>query len=161
MCIRDRSNYGVHHLDELEAHIKELEAERGGPGKGGVLSVGQWEVHPRCPRTDIVAWCRARNVVVEAYAPIVRGERFGEPALKKLAEKYGKSEAQVLIRWSLQKGYVPQPKSVRAERIRENAEVYDFELSQEEVKGLETEEYKPVCWDPTTSGLDNYSGQEV
>ncbi|KAA8628417.1 hypothetical protein SMACR_07861 [Sordaria macrospora] len=155
------SNYGVHHLDELEQHIKQLEAERSGPGKGGVISVGQWEVHPWCARSDIVEWCRKRNVVVEAYAPIVRGERFGEPDLKKLAEKYGKTEAQVLVRWSLQKGYVPLPKSVRAERIEENADVYDFELNEEEVKGLETKEYSPVCWDPTTSELDNYSGQEV
>ncbi|KAK3505534.1 NADP-dependent oxidoreductase domain-containing protein [Neurospora crassa] len=155
------SNYGIHHLDELEQHIKELEQERGGSGKGGVLSVGQWEVHPWCPRQDIVEWCRKRNVVVEAYAPIVRGERFGEPGLKSLAEKYGKTEAQVLVRWSLQKGYVPLPKSVKAERIKENADVYDFELSEEEVKALETDEYSPVCWDPTTSELDNYSGQEV
>ncbi|KAK3952253.1 NADP-dependent oxidoreductase domain-containing protein [Pseudoneurospora amorphoporcata] len=156
------SNYGVHHLDELEQHIKELEAERGGgPGKGGVISVGQWEIHPWCPRKDIVEWCRKRNVVVEAYSPMVQGKRFGEPALKKLAEKYGKTEAQVLVRWSLQKGYVPLPKSVRAEKIKENAEVYDFELEEEDVKGLETEEYSPVCWDPTTSELDNYTGQEV
>ncbi|KAK1773161.1 NADP-dependent oxidoreductase domain-containing protein [Copromyces sp. CBS 386.78] len=155
------SNYGVHHLDELEQHIKELEAERGGPGKGGVLSVGQWEIHPWCPRKDIVEWCRKRNVVVEAYSPMVQGKRFGEPGLKKLAEKYGKTEAQVLVRWSLQKGYVPLPKSVRAEKIKENAEVYGFELEEEDVKGLETEEYSPVCWDPTTSELDNYTGQEV
>lgn len=103
------SNYGVHHLDELETHIQELEAERGGKGKGGVLSVGQWEIHPWCAREDIAAWCRARNVGIEAYSPLVRGERWGEPVLKKLADKYGVSEAQVLIRWSLQKGYIPLP----------------------------------------------------
>lgn len=101
------SNYGVHHLDELEAYMRELEAER--PGSGGVLSVGQWEVHPWCAREDVAAWCRARGVVVEAYSPLVRGERWGEPVLKRLAEKYGVSEAQVLLRWSLQKGYVPLP----------------------------------------------------
>lgn len=103
------SNYGVHHLDELEAHIKELETERGGKGKGGVLSVGQWEIHPWCAREDIAAWCAKRGVAVEAYSPLVRGERWGEPVLKKLAGKYGVSEAQVLVRWSLQKGYIPLP----------------------------------------------------
>ena len=60
------SNYGVHHLDELETHIKELEAERGGAGKGGVISVGQWEVHPWLTRPDIVKWCNDRNIAVEA-----------------------------------------------------------------------------------------------
>ncbi|KAL2015662.1 hypothetical protein VTK56DRAFT_5040 [Thermocarpiscus australiensis] len=147
------SNYGVHHLDELEKHIAELEAERGGKGKGGVISVGQWEIHPWCPRKDIIAWCTKRGIAVEAYSPLVRGERWGEPALKKLAEKYGKSEAQILIRWSLQKGLVPLPKSVTSERIRSNTQVYDFELTPEEVAELEADVYSPVCWDPTTSSL--------
>lgn len=149
------SNYGVHHLDELEQHIKELEEERGGKGKGGVLSVGQWEIHPWLARNDIVEWAKKRNVAIEAYSPLVRGERWGEPVLKKLAEMYGKTEAQVLIRWSLEKGYVPLPKSVTPERIQQNADVYDFSLTPEEVKELETTEYKPVCWDPTVTPLDN------
>lgn len=169
------SNYGVPHLDELEAYMRELEAER--PGSGGVLSVGQWEVHPWCAREDVAAWCRARGVVVEAYSPLVRGERWGEPVLKRLAEKYGVSEAQVLLRWSLQKGYVPLPstfptslprvgnlmmliltmpaESVTPARIKENADVFGFELTPEEVAELQTTEYKPVCWDPVITPLDN------
>ncbi|KAJ9150769.1 2,5-diketo-D-gluconic acid reductase A [Pleurostoma richardsiae] len=149
------SNYGVHHLDELEKHIAELEAERGGKGKGGVLSVGQWEIHPWCAREDIAEWCRKRNVAVEAYSPLVRGERWGEASLKSLADKYGVSEAQVLVRWSLQKGYIPLPKSVTPERIRSNADVYGFTLTEEEVKNLQSTEYAPVCWDPNTSSLDD------
>lgn len=58
------SNYGVHHLNELEEYIKELESENG-KGRGGVLSVGQWELHPWLERPDIVEWCRQRNVVLE------------------------------------------------------------------------------------------------
>jgi diketogulonate reductase-like aldo/keto reductase len=148
------SNYGVHHLDELEQHIAELEAERGGKGKGGVISVGQWEIHPWCPRNDIVEWCAKRGIAVEAYSPLVQGKRWGEPVTKKLAEKYGKSEAQILIRWSLQRGLVPLPKTVTSERIKSNADIYDFELMPEEVAEVETKEYSPVCWDPVTSGLD-------
>jgi diketogulonate reductase-like aldo/keto reductase len=147
------SNYGVQHLDELERHIKELEQERG-QGKGGVLSVGQWEIHPWCPRNDIVEWCRKRNVAVEAYSPLVRGKRWGEKKVVELAEKYGVTEAQVLLRWSLQKGYIPLPKSVTNERIVANTKLYGFELTADEVAGLETTEYTPVCWDPTVEPLD-------
>jgi diketogulonate reductase-like aldo/keto reductase len=149
------SNYGVHHLDELKQHIAELEKERGGQGKGGVVSVGQWEIHPWCAREDIVAWCKDNGVVVEAYSPLVRGKRWGDKTLAALAKKYSKSEAQVLVRWSLQKGYVPLPKSVTPERIRQNAQVYDFALTPEEVKQLQTDEYAPVCWDPNVTGLEN------
>lgn len=98
------SNYGVHHLDELESYIKELE-EVNGKGKGGEISVGQWELHPWLTRPDIVEWCQKRGVVIEAYCPIVRGQRFNEPILEPLVKKYGKTAAQVLIRWSLQKVY--------------------------------------------------------
>ncbi|KAH6603655.1 hypothetical protein Trco_008430 [Trichoderma cornu-damae] len=150
------SNYGVHHLDELEAYIKELESERG-PGKGGIISVGQWEVHPWLPRDDIVQWCRARNIVVQAYSPIVRGERWGEAKVVAIADKYGKTEAQVLLRWSLQKGFVPLIKSVTPSRIAENADLYDFELTEDEVKELTTTEYSPCAWDPTVEPLDNAS----
>ena len=89
------SNYGIHHLDELEAYIGQLEAERGGKGKGGLLSVGQWEVHPWLTRPDIVRWCRERGVAVEAYSPIVRGERLAEPKVQALADKHGKTPAQI------------------------------------------------------------------
>ncbi|KAI1029963.1 hypothetical protein LB503_008061 [Fusarium chuoi] len=147
------SNYGVHHLEELEAYIKELDAELG-PGKGGVISVGQWEVHPWLTRPDIVKWCQDRNIAVEAYCPIVRGERFDDPKVKALADKYGKSPAQVLLRWSLQRGYVPLVKSVTPSRILENAQLFDFELTEEEVKDLATDEYSPCAWDPTREPLE-------
>ncbi|KAJ5160253.1 oxidoreductase [Penicillium canariense] len=147
------SNYGVHHLDELEQHINELERERGGPGKGGVVSVNQVELHPWLARQDIVDWCTQRDVALQAYAPIVRGARFKEPSVKKLADKYNKTPAQVLIRWSLDKGFSPLPKSVTPSRIVANADVLDFELTPEEVQELETDEYSPVAWDPTIRKL--------
>ncbi|KAL9004028.1 MAG: hypothetical protein Q9188_003141 [Gyalolechia gomerana] len=144
------SNYGVHHLDELESYIKELET-RNGQGKGGKISVGQWELHPWLARPGIVEWCQKRGVVIQAYSPIVRGQRFEEPALQPLVKKYNKTPSQVLLRWSLQKGFVPLPKSVTPSRIEENADLYDFELTAEEMKSLETSEYAPCSWDPTTS----------
>ena len=144
------SNYGVHHLDELEAYIKELEDQHG-KGKGGAISVGQWELHPWLTRPDIVNWCRKRGIIAEAYCPLVRGQRFGDKSLQNLATLHGKTPAQVLLRWSLQKGFVPLPKSVTHSRITENALIYDFELSKEEMAKLETDDYSPCSWDPTTS----------
>ena len=98
-------------------------------------------------------WCRKRNIVIEAYCPLVRGERVSEPVLTKMSEKYGKTWAQILVRWSLQKGFVPLPKSVTPSRIEENAKVYDFELSQADMEEMETPKgrYEPCSWDPTTS----------
>ncbi|KAL8863977.1 MAG: hypothetical protein Q9174_007498, partial [Haloplaca sp. 1 TL-2023] len=96
-------------------------------------------------------WCQKRSVVLQAYSPIVRGQRFEEPVLQPLVKKYGKTPSQVLLRWSLQKGFVPLPKSVTLSRIEENANVYDFELTDEEMKSLETGDYAPCAWDPTTS----------
>jgi diketogulonate reductase-like aldo/keto reductase len=148
------SNYGVHHLDELEQHIRDLEAERGGKGKGGVISINQVELHPWLARKDIVDWCTKHGVALQAFAPIVRGARFEEPSVKKLAEKYNKTPAQVLIRWSLDKGFIPLPKSVTPSRIIANADVYDFKLTPEEVQELETDEYSPCAWDPTVRKLE-------
>lgn len=139
------SNYGVHHLDELEEYIKTS-------GVGGTIDVGQWEVHPWLPRHDIVDWCSKRNVVVEAYCPVVRGQRSGEPVLKTLGEKHGKTWAQVLLRWSLQQRFVPLPKSVTPSRIEENADIYDFELDADDLKSLDFPKSYDVCsWDPTVS----------
>ncbi|KIX07972.1 uncharacterized protein Z518_02626 [Rhinocladiella mackenziei CBS 650.93] len=139
------SNYGVHHLDELEEYIISSSV-------GGTIDVGQWEIHPWLPRNDIVQWARKRNVVVEAYCPIVRGERSNEKALKFLSQKHGKTWAQILLRWSLQKGYVPLPKSVTPKRIEENAAIYDFELDDEDMQSLNfPDSYAPCSWDPTTS----------
>jgi len=148
------SNYGVHHLDELEVHIKELEQERGGKGKGGVISLGQWELHPWLARPDIVEWCEKRGVVLEAYSPIVRGMKHEDKLLQSVMKKHGKTAAQVLLRWSLQKGFVPLPKSVTPSRIEENANLYDFELDAEDMKTLDTGKYEPCAWDPTTAAID-------
>lgn len=132
-------------------HIQYLETKYG-PGAGGTISVGQWELHPWLPRDDIVEWCRARNIVIQAYCPLVRGQRAEDPILKEIAQTHGKTWAQVLLRWSLQKGFAPLPKSVTPSRIEENADIYDFELSEEEMRRLERKgAYEPCSWDPTVS----------
>lgn len=148
------SNFGVHHLNELEGFIRELEIERGGKGKGGVISVGQYELHPWLARPEIVGWLRGRKVVIEAYSPLVKGQKMGDPILEGIAKKHGKSPAQVLIRWSLQMGFVPLPKSETLTRIEGNADVFGWELDDEDMKKLDTGAYETTGWDPTVSPLD-------
>ncbi|KAL4784758.1 NADP-dependent oxidoreductase domain-containing protein [Aspergillus varians] len=90
------SNYGIHHLDELEEYIKSS-------GDGSKIDVGQYELHPWLDHTNIAEWLQTRNIIVEAYSPLAHGTRMGESVLAELGKKYGKSPAQILIRWSLQK----------------------------------------------------------
>ncbi|KAE8379855.1 NADP-dependent oxidoreductase domain-containing protein [Aspergillus bertholletiae] len=135
------SNFGLHHLEELEEYIK-----GGGVGK---IEVGQYELHPWLGRADLVDWLRKRGVVIEAYSPLARGTRMDEPVLRAISKKHKKSPAQILIRWSLQKGFVPLPKSATPERIIENADVFDFELDEDDMQSLHTNEYAPSTWDPT------------
>ncbi|ORY48413.1 NADP-dependent oxidoreductase domain-containing protein [Leucosporidium creatinivorum] len=122
---------GVSNFSEI--HLKQLVDG----GAETVPEVNQIELHPWCQQKPIVEYCQANGIVVQAYCPIVRGQRFDDPVLVKITEKLGKTGAQVLIRWSLQKGYVPLPKSDTPSRIASNAEVYDFELSTEDMAALD------------------------
>lgn len=146
------SNYGVHHLEELKSFQQEMSSRGEDPG---VLSVNQVELHPWLQRRDIVEWCEKEGVVMEAYSPLIRGKRWGHPATKKLAEKYEKTEAQVLVRWSLEKGWCPLPKSVKTERVEENGGVWDWEMEEGDVKGLGDKDVKEALsgWDPTVEPL--------
>lgn len=116
------SNFGVRHLNDLPAPVP---------------SVNQIELHPWCQQRDIVAYCNDKGIVVQAYCPLVRGQRADDPLLRRIADKHGKTWAQVLIRWSLQKGFVALPKSVHADRIQSNADVYDFELDADDMQALD------------------------
>jgi diketogulonate reductase-like aldo/keto reductase len=132
------SNYTVRHLEELLARAKEPP------------SVNQVELHPFLQQHALVEFCRENGIVVEAYAPLVKAQRMDHPVLLRLARKHQATPAQVLVRWALQLGYVVLPKSVQAERIRENADVYRFELDGEDLAALEPlDEGYRTSWDPT------------
>ncbi|MFA5314237.1 MAG: aldo/keto reductase, partial [Methanomassiliicoccales archaeon] len=89
-------------------------------------------------------------IVVEAYCPLTRGKRFGDSRLVKIAGSHGKTPAQVLIRYALQKGNVPLPKSKDPARIRENADVFDFALTDEDIAEMDGwEEGLRTSWNPT------------
>lgn len=90
------------HLEELQKYIAETDAKLG-EGKGGVLSVNQIELHPWLQRKDIIDWCHKHGVLVQAWGPLAQADRWNDPALRDIAQRTGKTEAQVLLRWSLQK----------------------------------------------------------
>ena len=134
------SNYMVRHLNELLAHCKVVPA------------VNQIEMNPYIYQhfLDVVKMCRKEGVVVEAYSPLTKAQRLKDPRLIKIAEKYHKSAAQILIRWALQHEFVVIPKSAKAERIRENADVFDFNISDDEMAELDSfNEDLVTGWDPT------------
>ena len=91
-------------------------------------AVNQIEVHPFNTRTAITSFCQENGIVVEAYAPLVRALRMKHPTIVSLSKKYACSPGQLLVRWSLQHGYVPLPKSAKKERILENADIGGFSI---------------------------------
>ena len=100
-------------------------------------AVNQVEFHPRLQQPDLQDFCAQRGIQLEAWAPIMRGGVFDIPEIVRIAEFHGKTAAQVTVRWIVQKGIVTIPKSVHEERLRENADIFDFELSASEMDALD------------------------
>jgi methylglyoxal/glyoxal reductase len=119
------SNYTVRHLKELAAHSNVTPA------------VNQVEFHPFVFDPELFGYCERHGIRLEAWAPLTRGRRFDDPVIRAIAAAHRKTPAQVLIRWGLEHGIVEIPKSVHRERIEENAAVFDFALSPEEVARLD------------------------
>jgi diketogulonate reductase-like aldo/keto reductase len=100
-------------------------------------AVNQLELHPWLQQREVVSYCQKNGVAIEAYCPLVRNQKAEDPVLSGIANKHGKSTAQVLLRYCLQKDWVPLPKSDNSGRIAQNADVYGFELSQEDMSKLD------------------------
>ncbi|KXJ90290.1 NADP-dependent oxidoreductase domain-containing protein [Microdochium bolleyi] len=124
------SNYRVEHLEEMRTGYAR-ETSSWPP------CVNQIEVHPWFPQTELTKYCAAHGIVVQAFAPLAQGRSNGGDVISQIGTRHGKTQAQVLIRWSLQKGFVALPKSSKPERIRENADVFDFELDGEDMHLLD------------------------
>ena len=120
------SNYYAPHLNELFEQATITPA------------VNQIEFSPYCYLPDVLAYCREKNIRPEGYAPLVRGLKNDDPQLVMLAEKYGKSTFQLLVRWSLQHEVITIPKSVKKERIRENFDVLDFVITDDDMALMNT-----------------------
>ena len=134
------SNYMVHHMEELLGHAQVIPA------------VNQIELHPFNARTreGITEFCRRRGIVVEAYSPLTKAQRLDDPVVGEIARARGRTPAQILIRYGLEKGWVTLPKSSNRERIRENADVVDWSLTPAEMERLDgLDEGLAVTWDPT------------
>lgn len=118
------SNFKPHHLAALmKTDVKPM--------------VNQIEYHPGWTQKETVDFCKANGIALEAWSPLGAGNLLKEPKLEALAAKYGKTVAQVVLRWVLQNGLVPLPKSVTESRIISNTEVFDFELSAEDMKAID------------------------
>lgn len=100
-------------------------------------TINQVELHPYLQQPDLRGWHAQHGIATEAWSPLAQGELLDDPMIGRLAEGRGKTPAQVILRWHLQLGNVVIPKSVRAERIRENIEIFDFELSHREMAAIE------------------------
>jgi 2,5-diketo-D-gluconate reductase A len=119
------SNFQVAHLERLAAETDVVPA------------VNQVELHPYFNNAEVDAYGRAHGMATEAWAPIAQGKVLEEPALAPIAEKYGKSPAQVVLRWHIQRGNIVFPKSTTPSRIRENFELFDFELEQADMHAID------------------------
>lgn len=115
------SNFWPEHLDPLLQTAKVVPA------------INQIEFHPGYWQPEVTSYCRDKGIVLEAWSPLARGKVFENELLKSIAEKHHKSISQVCLRWCLQHGVIPIPKSTSAERIADNLAVFDFELTAEEV----------------------------
>lgn len=115
------SNFHIHHLEDLlaDAEVKPM--------------VNQVELHPLLTQVELREYCKKQGIQIEAWSPLAQGQLLDNAVLKEIADKHGKSTAQVILRWDLQNEIVTIPKSIKEHRIIENADVFDFELSAEDM----------------------------
>lgn len=122
------SNWAPNHIEQLmkEDGVKILPA------------VNQIEFHPWQQHRGLVKYCKEKGIVVVAYSPLTQGKRLGDSLIKKIGEKYGRTPAQIVLRWCLQKRVVIIPKSDKENRIIENKGIFDWELRQEDIDKIDT-----------------------
>ena len=132
------SNYTIRHLKQL------LSTSMVKP------AVNQVELHIFLQQPELLAYCEENGIVVQAYSPLAHGQGLDNIALDVLAQKYGKTPAQIMLRWCIEVGTAPLPKSATPERIKENIDIFDFELEIEDIQKIQQlERGLRTCWDPT------------
>lgn len=119
------SNFKEHHLETLK--------------EAGLMAplINQVELHPQLPQPDLLDYCQDEGIQIEAWSPLMQGKFLDIPAFSEIAEKHGKTPAQIVLRWHLESGHVALPKSVTPHRIRENFDVFDFSLDADDLAKID------------------------
>ncbi|HDX9627288.1 TPA: aldo/keto reductase [Bacillus cereus] len=119
------SNFQIHHLQDVikDAEIKPM--------------INQVEYHPRLTQKELQAFCKEQGIQMEAWSPLMQGQLLDNETLQTIAEKHGKTTAQVILRWDLQNGVITIPKSTKEHRIIANADVFNFELTKEDMDKMD------------------------
>lgn len=120
------SNFHIHHLQTLMEQSDEKPV------------INQVELHPYLSQKELITFCQNEGIAVEAWSPLGRGRLLNDSALVEIGKKYGKTAAQVTLRWHLQNEIIVIPKSVTPSRIKENAHIFDFELTTEEMEKIDS-----------------------
>ena len=135
------SNFQIHHLEDImeDCDIKPM--------------VNQVEFHPHLTQKPLLEFCQKHDIQLEAWSPFKHGEIFGEATIEELAQKYNKTPAQIILRWDLQNKVVTIPKSIHEHRIKENANIFDFELTEEDMQKIDNLN-KDDRWGPDPDNFD-------
>ncbi|WP_339227171.1 aldo/keto reductase [Oceanobacillus sp. FSL K6-2867] len=117
-------NFHVHHLQDLlmDSYVQPV--------------INQVEFHPHLSQAELREFCAKENIQLEAWSPLKRGQLLEEPALKEIAKKHGKTTAQIILRWDIQHNVITIPKSITEERIKSNADIFDFSLSESDMEKI-------------------------
>lgn len=132
------SNYTVRHLEDMKKYASVMP------------SINQVELHVFLQQPELVEYCRKNNIQLEAYSPLAHGKVMDDPVIEQIAQKHGKSYAQIMLRWCIEQNFVVLVKSITPSRVIENLNIFDFELDQDDktaIKGLERD--LRTCWNPT------------
>jgi diketogulonate reductase-like aldo/keto reductase len=131
------SNYTIRHLEEMKEYANEMPA------------INQVELHVFLQQPELIKYCQDHDIVVEAYSPLAHAHAMDEPIIQAIADKHGKTYAQIMLRWLVEQGLVILPKSVTPSRIKENFEVFDFKLDDEDLEKIAPlERGMRTCWSP-------------
>lgn len=132
------SNFTIRHLEQMKSYASIMPA------------VNQVELHVFLQQPELRAFCQGHSIAIEAYSPLAHGKRMDNPTVQAIAESHGKTYAQILLKWCVQQDMIILPKSVTPLRIQQNAEVFDFELTSDDMAQLaQLDEDLRTCWDPT------------
>ena len=134
------SNFTIRHLEEFL------------PKTSVIPAVNQVEFHPYLYQKHLHEFCIEKGIQLEAYSPVTRGKKLDDPLLVGIAKRYNKTPAQILIRWCIEHKIVVIPKSANPQRIKENGNVFDFKIQEDDMKELDSiNENFRICWDPTNA----------